>query len=102
MFRNFRRAAAVLSFMAIAGSNFLWGVPNSYLPYGLALVASLLVDAYLQRIFVDRAYREMVRLYGADWSYADCEQPRLLTKLIVATAAVIFAIGFFAFDPRGL
>ncbi|MGY4502266.1 hypothetical protein ACVWYH_006223 [Bradyrhizobium sp. GM24.11] len=64
---------------------------STYFVSGLALT-TFIAGSCTKRVFVYRAHREMSRLYGADWAYADNEQPSPLTKFCVA-ALVVFIVG---------
>ncbi|MFK4654210.1 hypothetical protein ABIF97_004144 [Bradyrhizobium japonicum] len=101
MIKRFRNATAVLTFAAVSGAS-SFGFINSYFVFGLALIASFIIGSCTERVLVDRAYREMVRLYGAEWGYEDNEQPSPLTKLRIATLVIVFIAGLFAFDARNL
>ncbi|MGL3104608.1 hypothetical protein [Bradyrhizobium sp. BR 1432] len=100
MIKTFRNASVILTFVAVTGGSSC-GSMNNCFAFGLALVASFTAGSCIERILLNRAYREMVRLYGAEWSYADYERPGPLTTLLVATLA-IFTIRFFGSDPGDL
>lgn len=44
----------------------------------------------------------MARIYGADWGYADNDQPRPLIKLLACMLIIIFIVGVLSFDQRDL
>ncbi|MGY3462880.1 hypothetical protein ACVWW5_008385 [Bradyrhizobium sp. LM3.4] len=63
-------AAAALTFTVVAVGGF-WSLSNSYFICGLALVASIFVRRTVERSFIKRAHRDMVRIHGTDWGCAD-------------------------------
>ncbi|MCK1336666.1 hypothetical protein IVB38_11655 [Bradyrhizobium sp. 38] len=63
-------AAAALTFTVVAVGGF-WSFSNSYFICGLALVASLFARRTVERSFIKRAHRDMVRIHGMDWGCAD-------------------------------
>ncbi|OAF16924.1 hypothetical protein [Bradyrhizobium neotropicale] len=67
MLNSFRNVAMLLAFLTIAGSNLFFDFINSYVACGLALVAAFLARLAMEWVFIERAYREMMRLHGADW-----------------------------------
>ncbi|MCA1510338.1 MULTISPECIES: hypothetical protein [Pseudomonadota] len=67
MAKTFPAVAAVLAFAIVAGSNILSGFMSDYLACGLASAASCVAWRSSKRRFVNRAHREMVRLYGSEW-----------------------------------
>lgn len=76
---------------------------NSYVLCGLALAASVTVSFCVKRAPIKRCpSRDGLPPMARSGSYADSEQPSLLTKLTVAAPVIIFAVGFFALDPTGL
>lgn len=99
---HFRNAVAALSFTTVAGSNFLWGFMDDYLGCVLALVASFIAASCIERAFVRSAHREMARIYGADWGYADNDQPRPLIKLFTYALVIILIVGVLSFDQKDL
>ncbi|MGY4345498.1 hypothetical protein ACVWXM_001965 [Bradyrhizobium sp. GM7.3] len=58
-------AAAALTFTAVVVGGF-WSLSNSYLICGLALVASIFARRSVERSFIKRAHRDMVRIHSAD------------------------------------
>lgn len=47
---------------------------NDYLVCGLALAASVTAGFCVERIFIERSRREMIRLHGANWHSAENRQ----------------------------
>lgn len=88
-----RYAAAALIFAAVAGSNFFWGFINHYFACGFALVGSFIAARCIERAFIKSAHREMARIYGADWCYADHYQSGSRIELLVATLVIFFIVG---------
>lgn len=72
-------AAAALTFTAVVVGAF-WSLSNSYFICGLALVASIFTRRSVERSFIKRAHRDMVRIHGADWGCADPTGMRLADK----------------------
>lgn len=72
-------AAAALTFAAVVVGGF-WSLSNSYLICGLALVASIFARRSVERSFIKRAHRDMVRVHGADWGCADATGTGLADK----------------------
>lgn len=66
MVKSFCNVAMVLAFVTIAGGNIIWNLANSYVACGLALVAAFLVRFGVEHVFIESAYREMIRLRGGD------------------------------------
>ncbi|TYL72210.1 hypothetical protein FXB38_39075 [Bradyrhizobium cytisi] len=60
-----------LTFVLVAGSDILWNFVNSYIACGLALAALITAGLCIERAFIERSRREMVRLHGADWDSAE-------------------------------
>ncbi|MCP3392378.1 hypothetical protein NLM27_26895 [Bradyrhizobium sp. CCGB12] len=75
MVKAIRNSVLILTFIIVAGSNILWGFMNSYLACGFALAASLTVGICIERVFVKRSHREMIRRHGRDSCPADEQQP---------------------------
>ncbi|WP_439402904.1 hypothetical protein ACNJYA_11240 [Bradyrhizobium sp. DASA03068] len=65
----FRNTVIAIAFIAIASVGFVWDF-NSYIACGVALVGSFAVGLCVERIFIKRSHREMIRLHGADWHSA--------------------------------
>ncbi|WP_439396713.1 hypothetical protein ACRQ5Q_07315 [Bradyrhizobium sp. PMVTL-01] len=64
-----------LTFVGVAGSNMFWNLMNDYFACGLALAASVAAGFCVERVFIERSRREMIRLHGADWHSAEDRQP---------------------------
>lgn len=71
----FRNMVMAITFVVVAGSNILWNFMNSYIACGLALAASVTAGFCIERAFIERSHREMIRLHGADWHSAEDQQP---------------------------
>ncbi|MDH2348366.1 hypothetical protein [Bradyrhizobium sp. SSUT77] len=67
MVKAFRNTVMAPVFIVVAGSNILWNFMNSDIACGLALAASVSAGFCVERAFVERSRREMIRLYGVDW-----------------------------------
>ncbi|MGY4414907.1 hypothetical protein ACVWW4_006643 [Bradyrhizobium sp. LB7.1] len=74
MVKAFRNTVMALTFVGIAGCNMFWNFMNDYMVCGLALVASVTAGFCVERIFIERSRREMIRLHGADWHSAENRQ----------------------------
>ncbi|OPY95228.1 hypothetical protein A5906_09585 [Bradyrhizobium sacchari] len=71
MIRAIRNTVMALTFVVVAGGNILWDFVNSYIACGLALAASVVAGVCVERAFINRAHREMIRLHGVDWHSAE-------------------------------
>ncbi|MCK1479632.1 hypothetical protein IVB27_34035 [Bradyrhizobium sp. 197] len=63
-------AAAALTFNVVVVGG-VWSISNSYFSCGLALVAAIFARRAVERSFIKRAHRDMLRIHGADWGCAD-------------------------------
>lgn len=72
-------AAAALTLTVLVVGGF-WSLSNSYFICGLALVASIFACRSVERSFIKRAHRDMVRIHGADWGCADPTGTRVAGK----------------------
>ncbi|MCD9824403.1 MULTISPECIES: hypothetical protein [Bradyrhizobium] len=70
-----RNTVMALTFVGVAGSNMFWNFMNDYIACGLALAASVTAGLCVERVFIERSRREMIRLHGADWHSAEDQQP---------------------------
>ncbi|SDI97496.1 hypothetical protein SAMN05216338_103521 [Bradyrhizobium sp. Rc2d] len=61
-----RNTVMALTFIVVAGSNIFWNFINSYVACGLALAASVASGFCVERAFINRSHREMIRLHGVD------------------------------------
>ncbi|MGY4509308.1 hypothetical protein [Bradyrhizobium sp. USDA 3650] len=67
MVKAFRNMVMALTFVGVAGCNMFWNFTNDDMACGLALAASVAAGFCLERIFIERSRREMIRLHGAEW-----------------------------------
>ncbi len=74
MVKTVRSAVMVLTFLVVAGCSILWDFMNSYVAAGLALAASITAGFCVERVFIKRSHREMIRRHGADWHSAEDQQ----------------------------
>ncbi|WP_439373077.1 hypothetical protein [Bradyrhizobium sp. DASA03120] len=74
MVKTFRNTVMVLTFLMVAGANILWDFVNTYIACGLALAASVTAGFCVERAFIKRSHREMIRVHGADWRTAKEEE----------------------------
>ncbi len=74
MVKAFRNLIMTLTFVGVAGCNMFWNFMNDYMACGLALAASVAAGFGVERIFIERSRREMIRLHGADWHSAENRQ----------------------------
>ncbi|MBM7488232.1 hypothetical protein [Bradyrhizobium canariense] len=74
MVKAFRNMLMALAFVGVAGCNVFWNFMNDYMACGLALAASVTAGLCVERIFIERSRREMIRLHGADWHSAEKRQ----------------------------
>ncbi|AJA65766.1 putative membrane protein YccC [Bradyrhizobium huanghuaihaiense] len=75
MVKAIRNTVMALTFVGVAGSNMFWNFMNDYIACGLALAASVTAGFCVERVFIERSRREMIRLHGADWHSAEDRQP---------------------------
>ncbi|MCP3367740.1 hypothetical protein [Bradyrhizobium cajani] len=74
MVKACRSTVMALTFIVVATINILWDFMNSYVACGLALAPSVAAGFCVERAFIKRSHREMVRRRGAAWNSAN-EQP---------------------------
>ncbi|MGY4627324.1 hypothetical protein ACVWY3_005080 [Bradyrhizobium sp. USDA 4486] len=67
MVKAFRDTVMGLTFVVVAGSNIIWSLLDDYVACGLALAASVAAGFCVERAFIKRSHREMIRQHGADW-----------------------------------
>lgn len=66
MVKTFRNTAMGLTFVVVAGSNIIWSLLDDYVACGLAVAASVTAGFCVERAFIKRSHREMIRQHGAD------------------------------------
>lgn len=81
-------SAMTLTFAVAAGGCILLDITNKYLACGFALVALIAIRRLIQRVFIKRGYREMVRLYGAQWNVTEDGEPRAWQQEPVRSAVI--------------
>ncbi|MBB4363062.1 RNase P protein component [Bradyrhizobium sp. CIR18] len=67
MAKAFRSTVMALTFVVVAGSNIIWSLLDDYVACGLALAASATAGFCVERAFIKRSHREMIRQHGTDW-----------------------------------
>ncbi|MDA9393080.1 hypothetical protein WN73_21410 [Bradyrhizobium sp. CCBAU 45394] len=67
MVKAFRNTVMALTFVVLAGSNIIWNLLDDYVACGLAVAASVTAGFCVERAFINRSHREMIRRHGADW-----------------------------------
>ncbi|MFB6465005.1 hypothetical protein [Bradyrhizobium tunisiense] len=76
MVKAFRNTAIAFTFVVVAGSNIIWNLLDDYVACCLAVAASVTAGFCVERAFINRSHREMIRRHGADWQ-AGSEQADL-------------------------